>query len=258
MITGAASGIGAAISRRYALEGASVALVDRNGEGVSGLADEIRATGSDAIPIRADLAIAADSLRSVEEAVRSLGGVDVLVNCAGVGQRPKPVEETSDAEFDHIFAINVRGVFLMTRAALPYLERSHEAVIVNIASNISIRPRPGYAAYTASKGAVATSHPWRDRRNRPTRPTRPAKGRLQPSPGAWHSSWRRGTSGSSLYAPRRLTRRCWWSSWTARTLRRAGPRSPRRYPWVVSCSRTRWPPSQPGPRRRTPAWLPES
>lgn len=156
VITGAASGIGAAISRRYALEGASVALVDRNGEGVSGLADEIRATGSDAIPIRADLAIAADSLRSVEEAVRSLGGVDVLVNCAGVGQRPKPVEETSDAEFDHIFAINVRGVFLMTRAALPYLERSHEAVIVNIASNISIRPRPGYAAYTASKGAVAT------------------------------------------------------------------------------------------------------
>lgn len=156
VVTGAASGIGAAISRRYALEGASVALVDRNGEGITAVAEEIRATGSDAVPIQADLAVAADSERSVEAAARSFGGLDVLVNCAGVGQRPKPVEETSDAEFDHIFAINVRGVFLMTRAALPYLERSHEAVIVNIASNISIRPRPGYAAYTASKGAVAT------------------------------------------------------------------------------------------------------
>jgi len=156
LITGAASGIGAAISRRFALDGASVALVDRNGEGIAAVADEIRATGSNAVPIRADLAIGAGSLGAVEEAVRSFGGIDVLVNCAGVGQRPKPIEETSDAEFDHIFAINVRGVFLMTRAVLPYLERSHAAVIVNIASNISIRPRPGYAAYTASKGAVAT------------------------------------------------------------------------------------------------------
>ena len=156
LVTGAASGIGAAISRRFSLEGASVALVDRDSEGVAAVAAEIRATGSDAVPIQADLTAAADSLRSVEEAVRSFGRIDVLVNCAGVGQRPKPVEETGDAEFDHIFAVNVRGVFLMTRAALPYLARSHEAVIVNIASNISIRPRPGYAAYTASKGAVAT------------------------------------------------------------------------------------------------------
>ena len=156
VVTGAASGIGAAISWRYALEGASVALVDRNGEGITAVAEEIRATGSDAVPIRADLAVAADSERSVEAAVHSFGGLDVLVNCAGVGQRPKPIEETGDAEFDHIFAVNVRGVFLMTRAALPYLARSHAAVIVNIASNISIRPRPGYAAYAASKGAVAT------------------------------------------------------------------------------------------------------
>lgn len=59
---------------------------------------------------------------------------------------------TGDAEFDHIFSINARGVFLLTSAALPYLSRSHEAVIVDIASNISIRTRPGYAAYTASKG----------------------------------------------------------------------------------------------------------
>ena len=156
VVTGAASGIGAAISRRYALEGASVALVDRNGDGIALVADAIRATGSTAIPIQADLVLAAGLERAVEESVRGLGGIDVLVNCAGVGQRPKPIEETGEAEFDRIFSINVRSVFLTIRAALPHLAQSQEPVIVNIASNISIRPRPGYAAYTASKGAVAT------------------------------------------------------------------------------------------------------
>ena len=156
MVTGAASGIGAAISRRYALEGASVALVDRDADGVVRVTDEVRAVGSTAIAVSADLVVAADLERAVEESVEGLGGIDVLVNCAGMGQRPKPIEETSDAEFDHIFSINVRSVFLMIRAALPYLAESSEPVIVNIASNISIRPRPGYAAYTASKGAVAT------------------------------------------------------------------------------------------------------
>ena len=155
MITGAASGIGAAIGRRYAREGAAVALVDRNGDGVRQVAREMRAAGASAFPIRADLLVSADMERVVEEAVRGLGGIDVLVNCAGMGQRPKPVEETGDAEFDLIFATNVRSVFMLIREFLPHLARSTEAVILNIASNITVRPRPGYAAYTASKGAVA-------------------------------------------------------------------------------------------------------
>ena len=156
MVTGAASGIGAAISRRYALEGASVALVDRDGDGVGLVAEAIHAAGLSAIPVQADLASTDDLLRAVQESVHGLGGIDVLVNCAGVGQRPKPIEETDEAEFDFIFSVNVRSVFLLIREALPYLAQSTEGVIVNIASNISIRPRPGYAAYTASKGAVAT------------------------------------------------------------------------------------------------------
>lgn len=77
------------------------------------------------------------------------------MNCAGVDQRPKPVKDTDEAEFDLIFAVNVRSVFLLIRQALPHLARSDEAVIINVASNINVRPRPGYAAYTASKGAVA-------------------------------------------------------------------------------------------------------
>lgn len=108
-----------------------------------------------AIPIRADLLVAADVERVVDEAVRGLGGIDVLVNCAGTGRRPKPVEETGDAEFDLIFATNVRSVFMLIRAFLPHLASSEEAMILNIASNIVVRPRPGYAAYTANKGAVA-------------------------------------------------------------------------------------------------------
>ena len=155
MVTGAASGIGAAIGRRYVREGAAVALVDRNGDGVEEIACEIRATGSTAIAIRADLVVAGDLERVVTESVQGLGGIDVLVNCAGVGQRPKPIEETGDAEFDLIFATNVRSVFMLIRELLPHLGRSDEAVILNVASNITVRPRPGYAAYTASKGAVA-------------------------------------------------------------------------------------------------------
>ncbi len=155
MITGAASGIGAAVGRRYARDGAAVALVDRNVDGVEVVAEEIRDAGSTAIAIGADLVVAGDLERVVSESVRGLGGVDLLVNCAGVGQRPKPIEETADAEFDRIFAVNVRSLFRLTRAMLPYLVRSDKAVVVNIASNITVRPRPGYAAYTASKGAVA-------------------------------------------------------------------------------------------------------
>lgn len=155
IVTGAASGIGAAIGRRFAAEGALVALVDLNGDGVTALAGELGRRGSTAIPIGADLARVEDIERVVEEAAAGLGGIDVLVNCAGVGQRPKPVEETGEAEFDAIFSVNVRSVFFLIRAALPHLTRSDEAVIVNIASNMAVRPRPGYAAYTASKGAVA-------------------------------------------------------------------------------------------------------
>ncbi len=131
-------------------------LFDRDGDGIARVADRIHAAGSTAIPVRADLVSVADLERALEESVRGLGGVDVLVNCAGVGQRPKPIEDTDEAEFDLIFAVNVRSVFLLIRAALPYLAQSSEPVIVNIASNISIRPRPLYAAYTASKGAVAS------------------------------------------------------------------------------------------------------
>ena len=81
VVAGAASGIGAAIIRRYALEGASVALVDRDADGIALVADGIRAAGSMVIPIQADLVMAAD----LERAVEGLGGIDVLVNCAGMG-----------------------------------------------------------------------------------------------------------------------------------------------------------------------------
>ena len=156
VVTGAASGIGAATSRRFAREGAFLALVDRDAAGVVRVADEIRSAGATAVPVPADLALAAGVDRAIEESVGGLGGIDILVNCAGVGQHPKPIEKTDEAEFDRIFSVNVRSVFFMIRAALPHLAEASEPVIVNIASNIAIRPRPGYAAYTASKGAVAS------------------------------------------------------------------------------------------------------
>ena len=156
LVTGAASGIGAAIGRRFATEGAAVALVDKDGEGAAAVAGEVKAAGGYATAISADLVSGGDLSRALDEALAALGGPDVLVNCAGVGQRPKPIEETTDDEFDEIFAVNVRSVFLLTRAALGHLNRSDEPVVINIASSIMVRPRPGYAAYIASKGAVAS------------------------------------------------------------------------------------------------------
>lgn len=155
LITGPASGIGAAIGRPLASERAAVALVDCNGAGVSRVVKEVAAGGGSAVPFVADLTDDAQMLAAVAEAAAALGGIDILVNCAGIGRQPKPVEQPSPEEFDEIFSVNVRSLFLVTRGALPHLNSSTEAVIVNIASNIAVRPRPGYAAYTASKGAVA-------------------------------------------------------------------------------------------------------
>lgn len=156
LVTGAASGIGAAIARRFAAEGAHVLVVDRNGEGVAQVARELERAGGQAAGMTADLADT-NGVAAMAEAVGSiLGSLDVLVNCAGIGQRPTPFHEMEPDEFDRILAANVRSVFLTTRALLPLMFASPRAVIVNVVSSIAARPRPGLVAYAASKAAVGS------------------------------------------------------------------------------------------------------
>ena len=151
-VTGAASGIAAAIARRFAVEGAAVLAADIDGAGAERVAAEIRQSGGDSTAFEADLT----SERQVAAAIGHTDTLDVVVNAAGRGQRPGDFAAMSEDDFDRLIAANIKSVLLVTRAALPLLRRSKAAVIINIASSIAMRPRAGYAVYSATKGFVAT------------------------------------------------------------------------------------------------------
>jgi len=151
LVTGAGSGIGKCIAETYAREGARVALVDINGDAAKSAA---RAIGNNAIALRCDVSKKADIDGVVEETFAAFGALDILVNNAGATHVNKPVLEIDEAEFDRIFAINVRGVFLACQAVVPIFRKRGGGVIINIGSTAGLRPRPGLSAYNATKGAV--------------------------------------------------------------------------------------------------------
>lgn len=160
LVTGAGSGIGAALARGFAAAGAAVALHHhRSGPAAEALAEGIRAAGGAAIVLGADLTCRAEAARVVDAAVAGLGGLDVLVNNAGGPCLLRPVAELDDAEFDRIFALNAASVFATCRAAIPALraraDRPGGAAIVNVTSQ-SARSgsAPGAAVYGASKAFV--------------------------------------------------------------------------------------------------------
>jgi 3-oxoacyl-[acyl-carrier protein] reductase len=151
LVTGAGSGIGKCIAETYAREGARVALADINGEAAKSAA---RAIGNNAIALRVDVSKKADIDGVVGETVAAFGALDILVNNAGVTHINKPMLEIDEVEYDRIFAINVKGIFLACQAAVPVLRQCGGGVIINIGSTAGLRPRPGLSAYNATKGAV--------------------------------------------------------------------------------------------------------
>ena len=151
LVTGAASGFGAAIARQFAAEGARVVLMDRNEPGVEEVAHSI---GRAAIGFAGDVTDAADVAGAVAAASAHGGQLDIVVNNAGWSYSNKPLLDTTEAEFDRVFAVNVKSIFHMVRTVVPVMRMQGGGCIINIGSTGGIRPRPGLTWYNATKGAV--------------------------------------------------------------------------------------------------------
>ena len=152
LVTGAASGIGRATSLLFAREGAAVVLVDIQEQGRA-VAEEIVRQGGRARFVRADVSRASGCDAAVQEVVRTFGRLDVLFNNAGIIRRASVVD-TTEEEWDRSLAVNVKSVFLMSKAAIPVMARGGGGAIVNTGSGWGLVGGRNAAAYCASKGAV--------------------------------------------------------------------------------------------------------
>lgn len=156
VITGAGSGFGEGMARRFAREGAAVVVNDINRDGGLRVANAIQQDGGRAVYVRADIAQAADTKAMIAAAVKEFGRVDIMVNNAGYTHRNMPMLDVSEDVFDRIFAVNVKAIFHSAREVVPLMRRQGGGVIINTASTAALRPRPGLVWYNASKGAVTT------------------------------------------------------------------------------------------------------
>ena len=149
LVTGGASGFGAAIARTFAREGAKVVILDLNGDGAEAVAAEIGAKA-----VAGDVTRFEDIKRAVDSAQAFGGGLDIVVNNAGWTHRNKPILDVTEEEYERLYDVNVRSIFHMTRACVPVMKAQGEGVIINIGSTAGIRPRPGLTWYNSTKGAV--------------------------------------------------------------------------------------------------------
>jgi len=151
LVTGAASGFGRAIAETYVREGAKVAVVDINGDAAEAVASRI---GDHAIPVTCDVAKGDQVRAAVEQTIKAFGGLEIVVNNAGVSHKNRPMLEVGEAEFDRVFNVNVKAIFHMAHAVVPHFRSVGGGVILNVGSTAGIRPRPGLTWYNSSKGAA--------------------------------------------------------------------------------------------------------
>jgi 3-oxoacyl-[acyl-carrier protein] reductase len=154
IVTGAGSGFGAAIARRYAGEGAKVIVNDIAAEGAERVAAEIRAQGGQAAVRLGDVSRDADVAGLVSAALEKFGRLDIVVNNAGTTHKNQPMLEVEEAQFDRIYAVNVKPLFLTAKHAVPHFRQAGGGCFVTIASTAGVRPRPGLTWYNGSKGAA--------------------------------------------------------------------------------------------------------
>ena len=154
IVTGAGSGFGKGIAMRFAKEGARVGVIDINAEAAREVASQI---GNSAFAMEADVSIDGDVSRMVQEALDRWGQLDILVNNAGTTHRNQPMTEVTEEEYERIFTVNVKSVYLGARHVVPVMKKQGFGVILNVASTAGVRPRPGLVWYNTSKGAMMTA-----------------------------------------------------------------------------------------------------
>ncbi len=152
IVTGAASGFGAGIARRFAAEGAEVMIADMNYTAARALADEVGGLACEVDVSRDDSVTEMARLAST-----TWGRVDILVNNAGTTHLPAFMEEVSEAEFDRVFAVNAKSVYLTARHIVPMMKTAERGAILNVASTAGVSPRPRLNWYNASKGWMITA-----------------------------------------------------------------------------------------------------
>ncbi|KAA8606772.1 cyclopentanol dehydrogenase [Salipiger aestuarii] len=153
LISGAAKGMGSAEARIFAAEGAQVIVADVDDAGASAVAKDIENAGGRAAAVHLDVSDAASWQNAIAEGNKAFGNINVLVNNAGILVM-KPVQDTTEDDWDKIFAINTKGVFLGTKAVLENMKAAGGGAIVNISSIYGLVGAPSSAAYQATKGAV--------------------------------------------------------------------------------------------------------
>jgi 3-oxoacyl-[acyl-carrier protein] reductase len=154
IVTGGASGFGAGIASKFVAEGARVLIADLNAEAANALAHDL---GSHAIAMGVDISRLHGIEAMAETAAKTFGDVDILVNNAGVTHLPMPMEEVLETDFDRIFAVNMKAVYLAARVFVPKMRARRKGVILNMASTAAVSPRPRLSWYNASKGWLVTA-----------------------------------------------------------------------------------------------------
>ena len=154
IVTGAGSGFGEGIARRFAEEGARLVCNDLNAATGERVTREIAAAGGSAVFLAGNVAVDGDVAALIGRAQDAFGRIDVVVNNAGTTHRNRPMLEVSEADFDRIYAVNVKSLFLTARHAVPVMRKQGGGAFITIASTAGVRPRPGLTWYNGSKGAA--------------------------------------------------------------------------------------------------------
>lgn len=152
IITGAGSGFGAGIARKFAAEGAQVMVADIRHDPAMGVAQDIGGVGH-----VVDVSNGESMNEMIATAIELMGPIDILVNNAGITHLPAPMETISEDDFDRVFAVNCKSIYLGARALVPHLKERGNGNILNVASTAGVSPRPNLNWYNASKGWVNTA-----------------------------------------------------------------------------------------------------